>query len=296
MWGAWSSLLRSLTLPNGASGGTPRIVIGPDLPPELVSRGPGAALLFYISSNNYAYLMSNAAGVDFGFVDIAAGTVNELYHSVEGGGNASWVFGRNALSGNDATDVDISIGDPFGANVARFALHDGVPFAIDGVSAPRGQRGGDLYTGGAGPGSAGAEAALAAWTVSDPVTFVAGRLYRILVQGGIFDNVGTAHMANIRIRKGVNTVVGQQLCFFRAVQPAGYGAFVGEFSRVGYIANAAGADVTATLGITIERVVGGGTVSLYGDATIPLTIDVQDIGDVTDTENTSLVTAATEIA
>jgi len=66
-WGAWSSILNRLTIPQRATGA--RIVIGPDVPAELAAYyAPDtvvAAILKYVNENDYAYdaVVSDDAGV-----------------------------------------------------------------------------------------------------------------------------------------------------------------------------------------------------------------------------------------
>jgi hypothetical protein len=131
---------------------------------------------------------------------------------------------------------------------------------------------------------AGTEVAVTTWAAGSDVSVTVknGRVYRFEAVYGYFDNTSENYMATIKIRKGLNTIVGQQIGFFRVASPANGAASVNEAWSTCYGKNVSGADITFTPGLTIVRTVGTGTVALFGDSNIECSISVYDVGSTTD--------------
>lgn len=141
------------------------------------------------------------------------------------------------------------------------------------------------------------EIAVGSWNASSSATMTwkAGRLYRVLCRAGVFESASTVNVATVRIRKTVNSTAALQLLFFRAAIPAGVGTNVPEPLGLfgGYVKNATGADISAVPGMTIQKVVGTGNVSLYGDTSVQCFITIEDVGLVS--ANAPLAAIATAI-
>jgi hypothetical protein len=107
--------------------------------------------------------------------------------------------------------------------------------------------------------SSGSEVALTAWASGDAtVTFVNGHLYRFELlhrewntgtAGDCFDNL-------VRVRKTVNSTAAQQLAAWRAVAGGGSSPIINQ-THMGYVQNVSGADITDSLGLTVEKITGG---------------------------------------
>lgn len=145
------------------------------------------------------------------------------------------------------------------------------------------------WTGGALASSTGSETAFAAWTADKSFTFRTGRVYRLDVQLAVYSAAAafaTIERVQINIRKAVNSTVAQLLgaALLETQGTGSSGATVKGFSA--YIANQTGADLTGVhLGLTIQRVTGAASNTMYGDASFPVTITAVDYGSVTDNPN-----------
>lgn len=132
------------------------------------------------------------------------------------------------------------------------------------------------------PAVSGAETALPAWNASSDadVTMKPGRMVRINIDVGIYHADTSGAMAQVRVRRGVNTVAGTQLGFFRFLLGAEGSNVPGPFHGECYVKNDDLVfDTSFTPGLTIARVIGSAvTHSLYGDASIPCRIVVEDMG------------------
>lgn len=118
------------------------------------------------------------------------------------------------------------------------------------------------------------------WDNEPTYVFAAGRMFQIDVVGGAFNAVGTAQAANIRVRKGTATIVGTVLGTWEHISPAGFLGAAISFTYVTYIKNSTAAAVSTKLSLTIQRILGAAGYSLYGDATVPLSVAVKDIGTI----------------
>jgi hypothetical protein len=271
----WGDDVDSLVVPTGAGPGTSRIVVGSEIPAPLAAYYTlpviKAAILYYnIDDQSWYYegiLNNSAATIVRGYYK--DGTIVEFLRT----------------SANSATDI-----------TAIFGL--AVNIIIDGIAAPRGERGLSYAVDGAMAVTSGAgEVAMASWGangVDTSFVFRAGRVYAMEFQG-ITDTsgaLGVSVLSTVRVRKGVNTTAGLELAN-RLVQSIGGNASC-SFQFIEYVKNATGADITTSLGMTIQRATGAGIHTLYGDAARTLMLRLTDITD-TATGPAGLVSGATAI-
>jgi hypothetical protein len=139
---------------------------------------------------------------------------------------------------------------------------------------------GEAYFSGGTTASAagGLENIMTAWTGGGTFTFEQGNLYRWSLAFGFYDTSGAAaHLCEIRLRKGFSTA-GLQLGQFRRTTAAGHASLVQTGYHSGYIKNASGGEVVTSVGVSIQRATGAGTVALYGDATFQMNLTLEHIG------------------
>lgn len=141
--------------------------------------------------------------------------------------------------------------------------------------------------------SSGVEVALASWDAgsSGPAIMRNGHVYEVQLIGGMYDSNSTVHVATLRVRKGVNTVAGLELVFWRGQTVPGVGSLAVPNlpTFVGYIKNVSGADVTFTPGLTIQRTLGTANVSLFGDVNIVCAVTLTDKGLVSDQQQLAAI-------
>lgn len=126
----------------------------------------------------------------------------------------------------------------------------------------------------------GLENIMTAWTSGGNFTFEQGQLYRWNLAFGFYDSAGTAHLCDIRLRKGFSTG-GLQLAQFRRVTVAGVGASIVQMGyHSGFIKNASGGQVVTPIGVSIQRGAGTSNVALYGDATFQMVLTLEQVGAV----------------
>jgi hypothetical protein len=148
--------------------------------------------------------------------------------------------------------------------------------AIPGLVGTKYATGGTLATG------VGAEAAMTAWTGGDStVTFVNGYIYELALSVGAADSgtAGTGGAALVRVRRTVNSTSAAVLMTKQAMTSGGGAVKCHDFRA--YVKNASGADIAASLGLTVQNLVGGNGV-IYGDATLPVILNVYRIGPTAD--------------
>lgn len=141
---------------------------------------------------------------------------------------------------------------------------------------------GEAYFSGGTTASAagGLENIMTTWTGGGTFTFENGVLYRYNFAFGFYDTAGTAHMCEMRLRKGFTTG-GLQLAQFRRATVPGFASIVQMGFHQGYIKNASGGQVVTAVGASIQRASGTGTVAYYGDATFHMTLSLEQVGPVT---------------
>ena len=118
------------------------------------------------------------------------------------------------------------------------------------------------------------------WDNEPTFVFASAKMFKITVVGGAFNSLATAQAANIRVREGAQTIVGTVLGTWEHISPAGYLGAAISFTYITYIKNSTASAVSTKLSLTIQRILGAGSYSLYGDATVPLSVAVEDIGTI----------------
>lgn len=170
-----------------------------------------------------------------------------------------------------------------GARVYVLQVPPGGNFIISGSSPPGlGFIGANTTDNGTVATGTGTEQAVpsASWDNEPTYVFGVGRLYRAEVVGGAFSSAATAQAANIRVRKGTATITGTILGTWEHIAPAGFLGAAISFTYVTYIKNSTAAAVSTKLSLTIQRILGAANYSLYGDASVPLSVAVEDIGTI----------------
>ena len=326
--------LRTLVLPWGASSSTPRIVLGPDIPATLAAipfADISAAILFYFNATEYYFIATGTWSavptkiVLKGTYDAVNGiTVYELHRPDFN----EMAFGTTAFDSNhpdiNFTDVSLNLGGTADLNLlasslttiqsgAEITAAGGGLISIDSggllsvvtggdqkfdlISAARGYRSANSSNNGT-LVTTSAEAAVpaASWDEEPTYTFVSDRIYQLDLQCGVYNSAATDSVARIRVRKGSASTTGQQLAFWQASPTSANigSSSVGSFCGRAYVKNNSGSNVSTKLSLTIEKQSGAANVSLYGDADMPVTLVVRDIGDAD--EQIGQADVATEIA
>lgn len=147
-------------------------------------------------------------------------------------------------------------------------------------------------TGGTLATSSSTEVAMTAWTGGDAtINFVNNYLYRVELSIGAADSGATGGVggtAAVRVRRTVNST-SAAVCGLWQLATAGGGA-VKSATAVSYVKNVSGADIAASLGLTVTKSVGGDAL-IYGDAAgLPGILTVARLGPVA--EYASLTAAA----
>jgi hypothetical protein len=257
--------LRTLILPWGAGPNDPAIVLGEDVPAELVAYyndalDPGLVQrvqLFRVSATDYEYLalievFPTTTAVAMG--KVSAGTVREAIR---------W-------------SADTSIGE--GNDGSWGALFVNGPLVVHGRSPGWGPGQGAAAT--ANTGAIGAETV----TLTLPSqTYTDGRAYRFEVRQ-VVQGSAAGNQAIYRIRRGT-TVAGTLISgtFSRRTE-----LFFDDHSFNAVIKNNSGADITTQLVLTAQ--VTAGTITVFGGANLPRALRPSDCGTAADfaTEGTQL--------
>lgn len=249
----WSNdARRQLTLPEGAEGTDPRIVIGPDVPPELQTiPGDGrhviAAILWYFNSLSYHWY--GLARDPFGSLSVVRGISDALNGTFlidsysYAPGASTWEIG-STLPGVADTALNINgaalrLGDPGGANP------NATPWVIDGRSQGRG-----LIC--AAPVAIAASAPVTVETVyltMPAATFRDQRAYELRYRTHVTGSATPMGCA-VRARRtdAAGVAVGEAVA--RIVNAGGFH----ETSHIFKVVNASGADVTRTMVLTLTPI------------------------------------------
>lgn len=192
---------------------------------------------------------------------------------------------QNVLATYDGDDTPIGMTSmvgtlPSGARVYVMEVPPGGNFIVADTGSPAGFLGANTTNNGTVATGTGTEQAIpsANWDNEPTFVFPPGRMFEVNVVGGAFNSLGTAQAANIRVREGAQTIVGTVLGTWEHVSPAGYLGAAISFTYITYIKNSRTSVVSTKLSLTIQRILGAGSYSLYGDATVPLSVAVKDIG------------------
>lgn len=150
------------------------------------------------------------------------------------------------------------------------------------TSSSTGQVVGSAYfTGGTTASSAGAENIFTAWTATTGFSFEPAQIYRWDYAFGFYDNAGTAHMCDMRIRKTFTTA-SQQLGIWRRNTTPGFNGIVGMSNAWGHIKNETSGIVSADLAPSMARASGAGSVAYYGDANYICVLTLRHLGRAAD--------------
>lgn len=258
----WSNdQARDLILPPGAGPNDPRIVIGPDVPPEVVAfyAALGANLVvdgwigFYIDATHYFYWVAgNIPNAGFpirfmGYGTVASGLVNELSFVSRS------TLGDFTEYGIDADFIDLESSGGRGVLLNRTSgdpVLMGNPAApidyfLNGVNHPRGPLYFESITTSAASGAvAGTEYLM--FTTTSNITFINGRAYEVTFHGIINSAVTQVPLLHIRKTNATGTLLingGRQ-----PITNAGTNL---GFEKRGIIVNTSGADVVAPLALTV---------------------------------------------
>lgn len=135
-------------------------------------------------------------------------------------------------------------------------------------------------------GSTGAEAAFpsASWNIAeDSMIFGGQRIFRADVELAPNYSDAGAGWALYKIRQGQQTTGGQPLAQFYCHYPAAFPSSGASNKQYCYFKNTHISSVTSKLSLTVQRLAGAGTFSIYGgDSLAPTTLVVQDIGAISD--------------
>ena len=276
------AVIRTLTLPAGAPPASPRIVIGPDIPPELVAWGAThtvtfyAVELFYFDATTYFW---RAVASFSGQTMISEGTYDTT--------NGVYVTSRTLITGAGFPNVETRIGSSFlntflysvelqqtyfeVTSDSTLAVDSGAAFTIDGRSAGRGL----ISFVAAQSDSAAIGAETAALTDGTSRTFKNGRAF-VATYGARFAG-SVANTIVTRFRK--NTAAGTEFLAFSHPLTTADQWFSGENIFV----NSSGSDVSFAPCFTIAAT--AGTATMRGATTIPRSIRIYDIGAAADYSN-----------
>jgi hypothetical protein len=265
--------LRTLVLPWGASGSTPRIVAGPTIPATLTAASADftwtAAIVKYFNATDYAFDaigIYNVNGVPItasGTYSAATGVLFNMFEqtsspsgtilfgsSTYNGQRLNWTY-RNSFVTMDSTTT-LSVAGPFDIPLAKGLLMNqggtygsGITTALGEVYANR------TFT----------------------ATLVSGHLYQIRCSGS-----WTAGIANnqldVKLRKGT-TVASTQIGHGHGWGPTL--GFTYEFAVEGWII---GAGAAVTFGLFVQNLTGG-SVTLLEDTASPTSFLAVDYGPTT---------------
>lgn len=139
---------------------------------------------------------------------------------------------------------------------------------------------GEAYFTGGTTATATVENIMTGWTKGGTFSFEPGMLYRWNFSFGYYDNGGaTAHLCDMRLRKGFTTA-GQQLAQWRRATAPGHAGLVQMGFHQGYIKNVTSSTKTTAIGASIQRATGASSVAYYGDATFHMTLAMEQLGTV----------------
>lgn len=283
--------LRQLVLPWGAGPGTPRVVLGPDIPAELSAYYNGGsynfpvifAIIWYYDAVSYYYdvgLDSDGAGsLPHGTGWVVAGTVFEekldvifdtspFARLVNFGGVTSQ--GTSPLT---AIFGDISAGETGAFDVSNHVeLGGNMDLLVSGVSQGRGFR--RIATSTSDSAAIGAEAV--SLTLSN-VAFRDGRAYRGRFGHRITTSLGT-NTAQWSIRK--DNAAGTQYMQGGAFGPSGTAQPINAQGEFYLRRNGGSGDVTIT--IVLTWVASAGTMVHKGSAVSPRYLILEEVGSYAD--------------
>lgn len=282
-------LIRSLVLPNNASPNDPRIVIGPDIAPELLAKYGAnivANLLFYRSANQYEFFANTTGGLRAGSVNIALGFTGETWSMTTDGVRSIFRFGDVVGATNYIVDFQPGAGNSqvqfrnaftIFADGASLRMNPLAVFEIDNGQGFYVKQGRGLVAWGsdtAGTVALAVETVLYNLSANWPNDRTFRHEARMLVRPG-----GGATAVTFIIRR-INIAGGgyvQNLTY-----PFAAGAFDQMVNVVAYLRNTSGADIVQNMAITVQPTGGVGTVQVIASASTVGSWRITDEGDADD--------------
>ena len=275
--------LRTLFLPWGTPAGSPRIVIGPDVPSQIATLGIApaiAGIIFELSATQFHYYMLYGPPVA-----VVRGTYDTT--------NGNQPFEQSNV---DPTSLLVTWGNGTNTPAYTYEFLGGIvfvggaafppkstPFFIDGVSAARGLRASFSAT--TDSSAIGTTETVVATTST--MTFYNGRAYQVEVGGGLYGDTA-GNFCTFAIRK--NNLAGAQLLNFTGTETNTlHTSSVQPLHLVHYLSNTTGADITSTaLALTMQS--NTGNTQMWGRASLPRFVRVLDSGAAADNPQAAPIT------
>lgn len=141
-----------------------------------------------------------------------------------------------------------------------------------------------------------AEVGITGWTSgsSTSVTLKAGRLYRFRAKAGVYDGNSTVHVGGIAVRRAIGNLSSQVLAYWQIPTVPGVGGMVpSTLNHDRLVANTLATDQTLIPTLTIKKRVGSSGISLYGDGSGPIALEVYYLGRTAD--HASATSSATKL-
>lgn len=241
------TLINSLTLPNTAGPNDPRVVIGDELPPELIA---------YYASHSETALRGTVY-----YKDLTHYEYDILVFTPFGSQAIKAIGGRNGGAVAEsmrysATDIAVGAnGDPTGFFIENNAFLDitlGASFLIDGIEQGRG-----LLWETAAAAATGAVAVETVFLTAPSATYKAGRAFRI--EWVATSNSSIANIVNYKFRR--TNLAGANKASWAKTHP-----IVNALSDSDWVIviNGTGVDITDTAVLTVQP--SAGTVNVAGGA------------------------------
>lgn len=278
--------LRQLVLPAGALPGSPAIILGPDIPAELVAWGLlnnvvfSAVEIFRVAANTYSFKAAGAFGALPAYFEGTYDTTNGVI-----------ITSRTVIAGAGQLQINLSMSiNPFpidyvinnavvqitgpGGALTIGTTTDHPAFNIDGKSAARGLLPGpSRIDSAAGTGNQTVEAIVATMPT---VTIRQGRAYSLVAGGGLLVWSAAATL-NLRVR--LTNLAGATYARWSWVTTA---AGQEPLITLAYIRHDA-ADAAVDLVLTLEAT--AGNVSINAAANVVRFFELRDVGANTDYVN-----------
>ena len=288
--GGWTNeLITSLILPTNAGPNDARLVLGPDIPTELVTyysvATVTAAILGYADATHYqyrAYLYIAGTGEE-SLVEgwVSSGQVyEEMSYYLDPASGIPRTMAIGDFYGTRADGIQVfvtgvptaPVGYALGTNVSSFDIGAGVDLTCTSVSQGRG-----ITQIASSTGSSAAFAAEAISLTASNVVFKQYRTYRVEFGTQITASLAT-NTGQFRLRKTnlAGTVWGDAAAF----GPSGAAANINSQGCF-HIRRNVGSDLTATVVLTLAPS-GGGTVTHVGSTTGPRYLLIRDVGAYAD--------------
>lgn len=160
----------------------------------------------------------------------------------------------------------------------------------------RGARDCSYSTAGSLANSTGTETAVTAWTADKAWTLKTGHVFALHGQCLVYNaaaGFGTIERLQIRMRKAVNSTAAQILGTHLFLTTGTSSSGASSVRWTSYICNNTGSNLTGVhIGLTVQRVTGSAANHIYGDATFPAMVTVEDLGLIVDNPNLLVIAIA----